>query len=154
MNGTDKHGRISVEFEGGLAKCKPEELELFGQRPAKLREAESRAMASAMFDFSDSGPKRGKQRKKHRIVARAEHLTEGQLESLVALLESRAMLCTIGGRSYTVSRGNLGWKVRGLDSGDTEHTVLEDLSACSCQDFRFREHRCKHLEAVSRVTSA
>ena len=153
VKGADKHGRVAVEVEGAIAKHLPKDLELYDPRPKVLRDAESRAMAGASFDFS--GPTQGKVRgrKRHRFAKRAEQLTTDQLAVLVRLLEGDAVLCTVGGRSYAVSRVPLGWMVRGLEASDTEHTVLEDLSACSCQDNRFRGRRCKHLEAVTRATT-
>lgn len=152
--GPGEHGRTKVRVEGFPQDLSflPADLEAYEPRPKELREAEAYAMSTAFIDF-DTAEKPRRRDRKHRLAKRAEDLTEGQLAVLVRLLESDAVLCTVGGRSYAVDRVPIGWWVCGLGPDDEEHTVLEDLSACSCPDFRFRERRCKHLEAVTRATT-
>ena len=153
--GVDVNGRLQVilpSFDEYLSFA-PGQVRRIDDRPKALRDAESRAMAGASFDFTSSTPKRSQPRKVHRLTKRAEELTAEQLCVLLLLLEGGAVLCTVGGRSYVTRRTALGWTVRGLEASDVEHTVAEDLSACSCPDFRFRERKCKHMEAVGHATA-
>lgn len=147
-------GRVLVTLPGfdGHLSFAESQLRRVDDRPRGLRDAEQRAAASSFFVF-DEVKKPPRRRKRHRLAARAEQLTEEQLVVLVRLLEGEMLLCTVGGKSYAVDRVPVGWWVRGLGPDDEEHTVSEDLSACSCQDFRFRNRRCKHLEAVTRATT-
>lgn len=153
VKGTDKHGRVAVEVGGEVSKHLPAGLEFYDPRPEGLRAAEARASASAFIDFPTDTYKRVRAPKKHKLAKRAEQLTGGQLDSLLRLLESDAVLCTVGGRSYAVRRVPLGWAAAGLEADSEEHTVAEDLSACSCGDSKFRGRRCKHMEAVERATT-
>lgn len=139
-------GRVAVDVgrEEPL-QVLPSDLDAVEQRPRELKAAEVRAMVSAFFDFS-GGREVSKTLRRHRIVRRAEHLTEKQIVTLMLLLEGKALLCTVGGESYAVRRTPIGWGVCGLKADDTEHVVSG--GQCSCPDSRFRDPRCKHVEAV------
>lgn len=138
--------RVAVDVGAdSLLQVLPEDLAVVEPRPKELREAEIRAMASAFF-VNDEVRKPKRLQKKHKLVKKAEELTEGQFDVLMELLEGTSLLCTVGTRSYTVRKTSVGWAVRGLAADDEEHTVAD--GACSCQDFKFRNRRCKHIEAV------
>lgn len=83
-------------------------------------------------------------RKDSKLFRNAAVMDPGQLAAHVALLEGRAAL--LG--TMVIMPTRLGWIVRTLDTEDGEHTVYNDLSACSCPDNRFRKHECKHIKAL------
>ena len=103
--------------------------------------------ASSFFLFEKDKQARGPRR--HKFVQRAESLTQVQLETLIELLETRASLCTVHGETYAVRCTDLGYVMKSTGPAAAEHTVSRDFSACSCPDYRFRNHTCKHMEAVS-----
>ena len=62
-------------------------------------------------------------------------LPEGQLRDLHDLVAGRAALL----RGSILRRELLGWRVN-------SHLVHD--GGCTCEDFRFRNHECKHMKLV------
>ena len=85
-------------------------------------------------------------RKDSRLFKLAERLTAEQLAVVIALIDGRAAY--LG--KLAVRPCAAGWTVHGFDDDAEEHTVLADLSACTCQDNRYRGRECKHLKALKR----
>lgn len=83
-----------------------------------------------------------------RLIRAMASMTVDQLEVYLALAEGRMAL--VDGLAFRVVP--LGWTVHGVDAKAEEHTVLKDLSSCTCQDNRFRGRECKHIKALRKLT--
>jgi hypothetical protein len=84
-------------------------------------------------------------RRDSRLYRAAAKLPADAIEALTALIDGRGALL---GR-MVIERTALGWLVRLMDEdAEGPHTVIDDLSACSCQDNRFRRRECKHMKAL------
>lgn len=95
-------------------------------------------------------PKQKKQ-KKHRLIRRLENMSKEQKDMLLLLLNEKVAMVTIKGETYAYRRSTDGWVIRSLHDGEPEHIVVEDFSACSCQDCRFRGNICKHILALKEI---
>ncbi len=90
-------------------------------------------------------------KRKHRLLKIAEGLNMERVDQLLALLKGEAQIVIVKGRTYTVQKSVLGWEVQDAAAGSHKHTVNHELTACSCEDNKFRGHLCKHIDVLRRV---
>ena len=113
----------------------------------------ARVMSTAYLEAPTvlPGQKAPKKQKPHRLVKKLDTMSDEQKEVLLLLLSGKLATMTVKGETYAYRRSDAGWLIRSLHDGEPEHTVLEDFSACSCQDCRFRGRVCKHMTALKEV---
>lgn len=122
-----------------------------GHRPTEtFAELLARVTSNSVVSTVDlpQAPSKRKHSKLGRLVQKAGQLTAKQYTLLMELLESKRTLIVCGGCSYALKHAPDGWYISGLEADSQEHFVDAALTKCSCPDFRFREHVCKHLQAV------
>ena len=86
--------------------------------------------------------------RKSRIDSALESLTAEEASRIAAVLDGSAMVIRINFVQYSLQRVEDAWLFYCFSTG-ISHTVLGD--ACSCEDFRFRHNRCKHLRALDAI---
>lgn len=137
--------KYPYERDGAEHALLAHELEELLPMDETLQKLAATAMSTA--HMADDKERRPRTPARHKLVLKAEKaLNKGQLEVLVALLEGRAALVTVAGKTYAVRKTPVGHAVRGLGPDDPEHNVV--AGACSCEDARFRGKHCKHLESL------
>lgn len=89
----------------------------------------------------------------HSVARRAKStLDGGQIALLILLLDGAAVMLHINGAPYAAWREGSDWRIQSLAAGSERHTVAD--GACSCEDSRFREKRCKHVAALGALQCA
>ena len=118
--------------------------------PAKKKQSMAALLAevnaSAFLGKDVKAPKvRGT--KLHKLTVKALRLTPLQLETLLEI--QAGTMAVIGGFAAKQNESGM-WIVRGTDEDAEEHKVAADLSACTCQDHKYRGRTCKHMKALRR----
>lgn len=96
--------------------------------------------------------KRSGRRVSKRVFKLLMRLDASKAELLIELLEGRWATLTVSEVLYAVKQDGRSWRIRNVESG-AEYEVPLDLSACTCPDFKFRDHGCKHMAALRRLSS-
>lgn len=86
---------------------------------------------------------------KHRkLLDAAKELTSVQIDLILGVMSGEWAWVTAGKEHFAVQLSSDIWSIIGLDAEAEEHHVYRDLSACSCEDNKFRGRICKHILAL------
>lgn len=113
--------------------------------------AEVNATAFFLPERGTSRPKPLKQKRKHWLLKHVDGLTDQQRLLLLGVLQGKLALVQLGKLSYAVRRDGDTYMVVATTADGEPHSVSADLSACTCGDFKFRGHECKHMQALRRI---
>lgn len=111
-----------------------------------------------MFDEPTAADNRPNSSAKKSLGAKAKKLLEQiqglngiQAELLLGLVSGEWALVSAEKEHFAVQKDSISWAIIGLDPEAEEHHVNLELTACSCEDCRFRGRTCKHIIALKGI---
>lgn len=83
-------------------------------------------------------------------------MSPDQQQLFYQLLSGDWFRVVVRGETYAVKRSKIAgeWTCRSVNEGAETHLVSIAYGSCTCPDYKFRNHLCKHVLAIRKVLGA